>query len=172
MYILFICFVFICVCVYVLPICVYVFYLSAYVYSSNLRIYVPLVFMCACVHLFLNSLLECLLCPCASYYCATTQCSISGHYHFVVFFMLSTVYLFSKLHLASNPVSHESPGQITPNVVWTVIQLAPLCILFVSGSLVLYETYAGGYHSFRQIIYGITLALCSFSLYLLALRCS
>lgn len=99
--------------------------------------------------------------------------SVSGHYNFFIFTGLAVPVLYWIIEasttkpkvnekLNSKWVVHQLLKSVTrQNMIWAVFYVLYLCF----GLLVLSNTYVKGYHSMRQIIYGITFSLLSFWFY-------
>lgn len=109
--------------------------------------------------------------------------SISGHFHYFVFSMLTLPFLFTFLsHEQQKELvvhgAHSQHGTTSNGIVRTVDRFCQhrelvfygiYGILFLLSVLCMNETYSDGYHSLRQIIYGSALAIVSHVLFIYVL---
>lgn len=114
--------------------------------------------------------------------------SVSGHYHYFVFSMLTLPFLFTFLSheqqkdsLMNGKKKSRSGSSTSGSSGGIVVTIDKFClrremafftiygILFLLSILCMIETYSDGYHSLRQIIYGSTLAVVSHVLFMYVL---
>lgn len=82
--------------------------------------------------------------------CSKHPNSVSGHFNIVVFSFLTLVHL--KFH-----------NQLNPKL--KLLYFLSFIVSLISSIIMLIYTYFHGYHSIRQIIYGTSTAIISFTLY-------
>jgi len=94
--------------------------------------------------------------------CNIHENSVSGHYHFFVFSILTIpfVFFFMKHHVHS--IREHERGLKIREISFYVLY----ALLFVISIFCLLETYQHGYHSLRQILYGTFLAVISHFLFI------
>merc|ERR1711879_1113371 len=85
--------------------------------------------------------------------------SVSGHFAFFTFYMLAHPLLAAYL-----PRPHTSSYS-----GWIWLFVPAYIIFFVGASITLSNTYLGGYHSLRQVIYGSMFSAAAFHLFCLLL---
>ena len=105
------------------------------------------------------------LCNALKAYLSDTQCnvhsnSVSGHYLFFIYVSMALLHQ----HIHQLGCMHMSLFNIQTyyklflsdiqNILFTVFYMG----FVILSSLILYDTYMGGYHTIRQILYGIALA--------------
>lgn len=101
--------------------------------------------------------------------CGRHPNSVSGHYNFFTFAILSVLFLKLKFDSEQSEEGNRS-GRRADRVTLMSAVFGIFYVLFIAGSMLsLWDTYFLGYHSLRQVVYGATLGLVSHGLFAFAL---
>jgi len=124
------------------------------------------------------------ICFALKYILQDTRCyglpnSVSGHYTFHVFYILSTLYLIVRTKRKSQQFQNYLSLAFLLRIIYqrnklklgTRVLVFLLVLLIVSSTFTLFRTLALGYHTPRQIYYGILLSVLSHLCLTLALEC-
>lgn len=96
----------------------------------------------------------------ADYACNTHSNSVSGHYLFFIYTTFTLLHIhLHQLGLLRAPLHSLSTWKkllygSRENIAFAVFYV----VFLINASLIMYDTYIGGYHTLRQILYGTALA--------------
>jgi len=97
--------------------------------------------------------------------CSTHSNSVSGHYYFHIYGLLTMLYLMVEAKRSTVPLSNFISFRFLNKIVRFRIRVQTMFILFfyllavVSSFWTMFRTIRYGYHSLRQSIYGVLFAL-------------
>ncbi|GJQ14345.1 hypothetical protein GpartN1_g6136.t1 [Galdieria partita] len=91
--------------------------------------------------------------------------SISGHYCYFTFCFLSLNSLFQVKHLYGGDLRRGKPLKVMfLDILENYVSKLLLYTFVVGGTVTVYRTFFHGYHSLRQILYGVSLGCLSHAL--------
>lgn len=94
--------------------------------------------------------------------CNIHENSVSGHYHFFVFSILTIPFVFFFMKHQVYSIRENEQGLRIREISFYVLY----ALLFIISMFSMLETYQNGYHSLRQILYGTILAVVSHFLFI------